>query len=394
MGATNYCMYMRLSWLLALATAAAVAATTCEMSPADPQYKEYVANASVHVPGWDTVDLDLPPRERWQKLVAPHAQDIASMLDTFKSEGGPAVQRLVRLAEMIFGGAGRKLLDALPSEYADEIEGIASATGISALDLFVYNIMYEFSGACTSIVAQDATGHIIHGRNLDFGPAPLAAKLRPLLRNVQFVKGGRVVFRSTSYLGYVGCLTCVKKGSFSATVNTRFWNKLPTELAEWILGVNRSGQFLTFMIRDAFEKDADFATAVQRINTTRLLGPAYVIVGGVNAGEGAVVTRSANESLHFWSLQDEVARGTPYVLETNFDHWDGKPHDRRDDGNACMDRIVGAADVSFEGVFRVLSARPNRNTGTTYTSLMSGLDGRLESYVQHCCAESEDLLVV
>ena len=57
----------------------------------------------------------------------------------------------------------------MPQPYAGEIAGIEAATNISALDLFVVNIMYEVSGACTSIVAQDASGHILHGRNLDFG---------------------------------------------------------------------------------------------------------------------------------------------------------------------------------------------------------------------------------
>ena len=90
---------MRLVWCLALARYTAVVATTCGMSPADPQYKQYAANASAHVPGWDSVDLDLPPRERWRSLVAPHAQDIKAMLDTFKAEGGIVVH--LKRVEMV-----------------------------------------------------------------------------------------------------------------------------------------------------------------------------------------------------------------------------------------------------------------------------------------------------
>ena len=33
----------------------------------------------------------------------------------------------------------------------------------------MYNMAYELEGGCTSIVAQDAEGHVLHGRNLDFG---------------------------------------------------------------------------------------------------------------------------------------------------------------------------------------------------------------------------------
>ena len=62
---------------------------------------------------------------------------------------------------------------------------------------------------------------------------------------------------------------------------------------------------------------------------------------------------------------------------------DSKPHDRRDDGNACMDRVVSEGAVGFEGLFKTLSAKPNRNDGTTYSTLMSNFDGRFEAYVQH-----------
>ena len=35
--------------------------------------------------------------------------------------------------------------------------------------VFLYNMFYTIFGACTSIIAQDDTGEIIHARNLDFG---------------------------------------------------------------------------------------------------------------------------------------------------------------------------------------------------------------------------------
>ena len=231
----------------------------------------------------------------------------------------------------------------MPQPYAGEIAGIEAATNISALDLFVVNIMYEVSGACTSIVAQDASGRILHGRNLDFGKgAALTTTMRPTLRHLDFQRGGKTVFTSTTFLGYVGCLTCVKPGAFSVSVDTRIWaysGGLPGELIKWLLGIDRSGHFLSFMTRDAMEGDADYAAAAARFNTTVLLGPAYVIAAGVAAGEGAVFTRCAKEPpLPF--ARRRARRGKPYVLETNYDWWDGKSHDRRDDGVACMEQTT------------------------------------------------------
>lgn len=219
-------MRQTLKALFALAAAATGAlATTCHISPSDPQYETYVQDTSKHVPGWEVVNLDLPPEERWAKIVAPKAKAIQDMIDAFKNSEGKAVGALLTLLEKVFGRWAGKLLDALPAEYAGEIKGIQNATGISAIDLFVYNIMYELSGACTSVVAQDASGHVMHGRNLDFGPPELTAKLLPLLVNVHFVKNGVTLFNSTSYAGYVGCLTCIKPG-FSLSVDTRLWTAL------------------------------------------------------------------------------------------------------------------------------------------------------------------------
>ena len=52
---------------------------------------------------------------------------------------------------------------------------------------------------------------------------------------LDFQRGGKTVFTSTTFLGYVGCLTCVKPGAFSVSVDTRIWaysGGLPGELIE------------------------------------------------------------------------------------------------------------------------------------------------------------------
>ncbi len=36
-------------------------------------------------------------------------------------------------------------------------------------EIVLYNIFYEIFTLCTSIVAEDENGNILHGRNLDFG---------------------------------------------------------------------------------------------------------------------------------------------------------------------------------------------------------------------------------
>jgi len=124
------------------------------------------------------------------------------------------------------------------------------------------NIAYELEGACTSIVAQNAQGQPFHARNLDFGlflgwdnktdTWQLAEKLRPLLFNAQFVKGGNVMFNGTYYAGFVGLLTGMKTGGFSITVDTRFDLHLDKGLFNWLEG-DHSGHFLAFTTRTVME---------------------------------------------------------------------------------------------------------------------------------------------
>ncbi len=70
------------------------------------------------------------------------------------------------------------------------------------------NARYEVIGACTSFVLQSNDGQIWHGRNLDFGLFMgtdaethtwlLTEKLRAILINVQFTRGGSVLYNSTT----------------------------------------------------------------------------------------------------------------------------------------------------------------------------------------------------
>ena len=61
------------------------------------------------------------------------------------------------------------MADTLPAPYGDEMKGISQATGVKLGEVVLYNIFYEVSSYCTSVVGQDENGNIFHGRNLDFG---------------------------------------------------------------------------------------------------------------------------------------------------------------------------------------------------------------------------------
>ena len=69
-------------------------------------------------------------------------------------------------------------------------------------------------GLCTSVVAQQADGSIVHGRNLDWNLNPSERKL---VINVNYVQKGRIVYTSTQPIGFVGVLNGIRHPDASGT---------------------------------------------------------------------------------------------------------------------------------------------------------------------------------
>merc|ERR1712048_1539504 len=150
---------------------------------------------------------------------------------------------------------------------------------------------------------------------------------------------------ATTYVGYVGIFEGMKSGAFSISLNTRFDKNLYSALRHWLSDKDRVGQFGAFNVRDALEYDEDFDAAVQRLNSTKLMGPGYFSIAGVEPGQGAIMSRNASASFGFWSLKDELAMGKSYMVQTNYDHWDPDPFfDRRKvPAQKCMDGVTDGA---------------------------------------------------
>ena len=55
-------------------------------------------------------------------------------------------------------------------------------------------------------------------------------------------------------------------------------------------------------------KDSKFDYAVQQISEVEMIAPAYIIVGGVEKEDGAVVTRNRIKALDVWKLNVSEGR--------------------------------------------------------------------------------------
>jgi hypothetical protein len=79
-------------------------------------------------------------------------------------------------------------------------------------------MIVEISTFCTSIVARNDHGEIIHVRNLDFGNT---ANMKQLVVEVSFVKDGVVKAQGPIICGFLGAYTGQKAGVFSVSYNVR-----------------------------------------------------------------------------------------------------------------------------------------------------------------------------
>lgn len=340
---------------------------------------------------WYTVDLDLPPSKRWTSVITDKKKDLDNMIQAIRDLANAFVPsgRLVELVDITLP----LMVDTLPNPFRDEIKGIAADSGIHLGEIVLFNIFYEVFTVCTSVVAEDAKGNLFHGRNLDFGlflgwdaknkSWTVSETLKPLVVNLDFKRNNQTVFKSTSFAGYVGMLTGIKPYLFSLTMNERFsLDGGYIGILEWILG-QRDGMWMSFLTRSVLENSTSYEEAKFHLAQTKLLAPAYFILGGNQTGQGCIITRSRVYTIDTFEIDLKLGRW--YVLETNYDHWK-EPlflDDRRTPAMKCMN-LTSQTNISLQTLYDMLSTKPVLNKLTTYTTLMQVSKGTLESYIRDC----------
>ncbi|XP_076321003.1 acid ceramidase-like [Tachypleus tridentatus] len=351
----------------------------------------YPPESSRKVPKY-VINLDLPPEQRWTKLVAENKQELYNLLAAIKN-----------LTNVVFHGKLFILIDkymplivnTLPYPFGEEIEGIANVTGIPVGEVALFNLFYEIFTVCTSVVVEDTSGVLYHARNLDFGlflgwdfmnhTWLVTEALRPIVVELDYQRQGKTLFRGINFVGYVGILTAMKPNLFSLTMDERFnLNGGFIGIIEWLLG-DHSTTWMGFLTRQVMENAMSYTVAQKMLATTKLLAPAYFILGGNKSGEACVITRDrgSNTDADIWTMDNSGNEW--FILETNYDHWKKPPFfdDRRTPAIKCLNHM-GQKNASFSGLFNLLSTQPNLNKLTTYTALMQVNTNKMETYLQYC----------
>lgn len=329
------------------------------------------------------INLDLPPAQRWQEICSiPDYQQqmqsfIASITDILPNNGKDIADIGDMLVEHYF-----------PSELGQEITGCSQYLGVPAGWLAVVNLGYEISDACTSIVAQAPNGTIFHARNLDFWTGIwLTDTLRNMTFQAEYTQNGSVVFKTSTFAGFVGALSGQKPNAFSLTIDTRFYPKSQGGFKEMFLEIiaaieETNASLVTFLSREVLAAENDFFSALNNLSNDELIADVYYIVAGVSANQGAVISRNRINATDVWIL-DNPTRW--FEVETNYDHWVQPPwfDDRVTPANEGMNKM-GQANLSIMGMYGVLSTKPVFNIQTTYTILSIPATGYYATFARYC----------
>lgn len=97
-------------------------------------------------------------------------------------------------------------------------EALADFLGLEVAQTFGVSAVTAVSTYCTSIVARDLDGSIVHVRNLDFSYTEV---MKQLVFDAITVKDGHAKVKAPSIAGFYGIYTGEKEGAFSISYNAR-----------------------------------------------------------------------------------------------------------------------------------------------------------------------------
>ena len=115
----------------------------------------------------------------------------------------------------------------------------------------------------------------MQARNLDWDMESLI----PLTRQVDFARGERVLFTATTWLGFVGVSTGMRRGGagWSVALNYR---KEGGWLAQNVYSALSGSAVSFFAMRRVLQSTDSYREAVRQLSQWPFIGPAYLILAG------------------------------------------------------------------------------------------------------------------
>lgn len=230
------------------------------------------------------IDLYEEEASRWGQVIAAEALTARALAD----EAAADFEKVPEAIRWIF----RKLYEASGGRYQKEINAWAVALGVSSGTATLLNCLYELShlevsrlgskllGCTAGIRWIDGVG-MAHVRALDW---PLA-NLGNATRLFRFRRGARE-FYSVGFPGYVGVLSGMLPGCYSATIN---WAP-PASTPTFNFGP-------AFLLRETLEECDTYDEAVDVLTHTHLSTSVFFTLCGVERGQACIIERTQTQAV-------------------------------------------------------------------------------------------------
>eukprot|EP00456_Euglypha_rotunda_P033371 TRINITY_DN2585_c0_g1_i8.p1 TRINITY_DN2585_c0_g1~~TRINITY_DN2585_c0_g1_i8.p1 ORF type:complete len:346 (-),score=71.20 TRINITY_DN2585_c0_g1_i8:18-1055(-) len=304
------------------------------------------------------INLDLPPEQRYTQVLLDRVNQhgwnytYAPIVEYYDLLVPPELQPALE-------NISTDLDKYLPEEYVREMNGLYdTVVQLGYQDQLTFgmivalNMIYEWTSFCTSIVAEDTSGRMWHGRNLDWNFDGYS--LWNITMIMDYQSGGVTVFSSVGWAGYIGILSGVKKG-FTVTVDQREHYE-PEGIRGNMESLMNGSSLVGLMLRDTFKSNQTFDQAIPILSDSYIASSVYLIVGGYNKDEGAVITRDRLGAADIWKYGNPDAHMEDwYLVQTNYDHWlPDKPDDHRQtDAIIALDKM-GRANLNADKIGRAV----------------------------------------
>uniref|UniRef100_A0A9J2PK63 Acid ceramidase N-terminal domain-containing protein n=1 Tax=Ascaris lumbricoides TaxID=6252 RepID=A0A9J2PK63_ASCLU len=285
------------------------------------------------------INLDLPPEQRWNEVIDEYTDLIPAVVEQIEQY---VPRRLRKLAWWL----SEEVAKELPEEFVREMQGIADRSGLRLGEVVGLNILYDISTfnfphifgplGCTSIVAENEDGIILHGRNLDYEMTPL---LRNLTIIAEFTRDDKVLYTAVTFFLNVGVLTGQRPNAFAITLNSRNSGGYIDNILMEI--ITRFRHPISFSIRKVLEENDNYYEVVKDLAKIHFVAPSYLIISGIESGQASPMCAYFR-----------------YVAERFLNY-------------------IGRSALTPSVLFAVLSEPPVNNKMTVYTVIMSAADPSL-----------------